>query len=239
VSFLDRALNARRSSRRIEIKQSFDVDAELIRDIAAIANSGGGAVVFRDGALNVAAIEAQLHNFTDFADLQPVDHALIVGEAVTPIVIDGVVYFRHGAKSEPGTTEDLAAAIDRRIEIVRKSWQSALTTFVKSPIGSAMPVRIVDDPRAPRYGVVDYDKTHPFRQKEILNTLRAEGLHVNQFDLLAVRKTYDIDAKPEFSHKALFGTRQYSAKFVEWLLDRARADPEFFANARREYQRPR
>ena len=223
----------------MELKQSFQVDAPLIRDVAAIANSGGGAVVFRDGKADAAAVAAKLRDFSDFADLQAVDRVLIVGEAISPIVIDGVVYFRHGAKSQPGTTEDLEEAIGRRVEMVRKSWQSAVTTFVKSPVGSAMPVRIVDDPRAPRYGVLDYDKTHPFRQKELLGAFNArqEGPKINAFDLLAVRKVHDIDAKPEFSHKTLFGARQYSARFLEWLLDRARGDPEFFLSARRQYQR--
>lgn len=239
LSLLDRALTARRSSRRIELKESFTVDANLIRDIAAIANTGGGAAVFRNGDIDVSAVLAALKPYSDFTDLEATDRALIIGEAITPIVIDGVVYFRHGAKSKPGTTEDLERAIDRRVEMVRKSWQSAVTTFVKSPVGTAMAVRIVDDPRAPRYGVVDYDKTHPFRQKEILNSLRSQGIHINQFDFQAVRHAHDIDARPEFSHRTKFGIRQYSAKFLQWLLDRAHGDPEFFANARREYQRPR
>ena len=241
MSIIDRALTARRSSRRVELKESFQVDAQLITDVAAIANSGGGAVVFRDGKVDAAAVAEKLRHYTDFADLQAVDRALIVGEAITPIVIDGVVYFRHGAKSQRGTTEDLEELIGRRVEMVRKSWQSAVATFVKSPVGSAMPVRIVDDPRAPRYGVLDYDKTHPFRQKELLGAFNARqaGAKINAFDLLAVRKVHGIDAKPEFSHKTLFGTRQYSARFLEWLLDRARGDPEFFLTARREYQQRR
>lgn len=237
MTFLDRALAARRSSRRIELKETFSLDDRLIRDVAAIANSGGGAIVFREGAVDVAAIVSKLRDFSDFGDLQGQDRLVIIGEAITPIVIEGVVYVRHGAKSQPATTADLAKAIDRRIEMVRRSWQSAVTTFVKSPVGSAMPVRIVDDPRAPRYGVVDYDKTHPFRQKEILSKLRSQGVNINQFDLLAVRKTHDVDSVAEFSHKTLFGTRQYSAKFLDWLLRQAHADPEFFAKARRDYQR--
>lgn len=204
-----------------------------------MANSGGGIIVFRDGDVDRDAVVARFRAFTDFADLELAGSALIVGQAITPIVLQGVVYFRHGGRSEPGTTEDLADAIDRRVEMVRKSWESAVTTFVKSPFGSAMPVRIVDDPRAARYGVVDYDKTHPFRQKELLAAFNGKqrGTKINQFDLLSVRKVYDIDAKPDFSHKTLFGARQYSAKFLEWLLRQAAADPDFFAKARSDYQR--
>jgi len=212
VNIVERALNARRSSRRIEIKESVAADISTVRDVAALANSGGGAIVARSGGIDAKAIADKLREYTDFSDLQTAGNVLVVGEATTPIVLDGVVYFRHGAKSKPGTTDDLAEAIDRRVEVVRRSWQSALTTFVKSPVGSSMPVRIVDDPRAPRYGLVDYDKTHPFRQKEIIAAFNERaGTRINPFDLLSVRKVHEIDAKPDFSHKTLFGTRQYSA----------------------------
>ena len=86
---------------------------------------------------------------------------------------------------------------------------------------------------------MDYDKTHPYRAKELLGAFNARhaGAKINQFDLLAVRKTHEIDSNGDFSHKTLFGARQYSEKFLQWLLDRARRDPEFFVSARREYQR--
>ena len=49
-SHTDRARNARRESRYIDFKERFDPDSkgewvELIKDFAAMANSGGGAVV--------------------------------------------------------------------------------------------------------------------------------------------------------------------------------------------------
>ena len=48
--FLTRAAQAKRSSRRIELKDEFDSQAdghlvEMVRDVAALANSGGGVVV--------------------------------------------------------------------------------------------------------------------------------------------------------------------------------------------------
>src|SRR5438445_640471 len=82
--------SGRRSCRRSELKGSFSVDAQLIRDVAAIANSGGGAVVFRDGNVDAAAVAEKLRDYTDFADLRGADRVLIVSEAITPIVIDGV-----------------------------------------------------------------------------------------------------------------------------------------------------
>src|SRR5213595_441601 len=77
-----------------------------------------------------------------------------------------------GARSEPATTNDLAAIVQRRIDAARRDWLGAVRRVVK---GAAQPVdvRIVDDRRAPAYRVVDYDKTHPYRQKELLAALRA------------------------------------------------------------------
>jgi hypothetical protein len=298
ASILDRALSARRESRRVEFKSSLDVRSEqawceVIRDLVAMANSGGGVILFGVDskgepsgavpALDAAQISDKLRQYADshFSNLEIAEVtrdgapivALVVGEAVTPIVFTkpgsyatadgkqktvfnpGTVYFRHGARSRPGTTEDLAEAINRRVETVRRSWLSAVRRVVKSPVGSAMgmlpaevrdsdlpeatPIRVVDDPRAPAYRVVDYDKTHPFRQKEILNVIRAErpDIKVNQFDLRAIRAAYEIDSNSDFSHRTLYGTRQYSSKFLKWLLEQMVVNPAFVADARKKFSR--
>ncbi|MGH9457137.1 MAG: RNA-binding domain-containing protein [Thermoanaerobaculia bacterium] len=302
ATLLDRVLAARRESRRVEFKEAFDASPEawcaVVRDVVAIANSGGGAILFgvdnkgrptgRDlsavAGLDPARIADELHRYTDshFADFDLVEVAkdgaaviaLVIGESVTPIVFSspgtyaadgerksafsqGAAYFRHGAKSEPGTTEDLAQAIERRVKAVRRSWLNAVAQVVKSPVGAAAPalpsevrdsdsptatpIRVVDDPRAPAFRVIDYDRTHPYRQKELLGAFRAArpDVAINQFDLQAVRRVYDVDANPEFTHKSLYGTRQYSPRFLEWLLEQAKSDPAFFTKAREEFQRSR
>jgi len=48
----------------------------------------------------------------------------------------GTVYFRHGAKSEPGTTEDIGRAIERQLESIRKSWVKGVRKVVRAPQGS-------------------------------------------------------------------------------------------------------
>lgn len=268
-----------------------------MRDLAALANSGGGIILYgvdRNGAPTGAdlggipearALLREFHEYvdSDFAGIDVVRAikderavvAVVVDEAIAPVVFSadcgysndrsereitfprGSVWFRHRAKSEPGTTEDLAGAIDRRVETVRKNLVRAVTRVVRSPHGyvpgalsqevrdsespGATPIRIVDDPSAPAFRVVDYDKTHPFRQKEILAELHARrpDVPLNQFDLLAIRHTHRIDSRPELSHKGMYGTRQYSPRFLEWLLDQIDSDPAFLANARETYQSAR
>ena len=40
----------------------------------------------------------------------------------------GTVYFRHGAKSEPGTSEDLRASLERELDRIRSSWLDGITS---------------------------------------------------------------------------------------------------------------
>jgi len=79
----------------------------------------------------------------------------------------GTVYFRHGAKSEPGSTNDVRMAVERCVEVIRKSWIRGVRRIVQAPPGSqivvaqsterhpgaAKPpsgaVRVVSDPGAP------------------------------------------------------------------------------------------
>jgi len=257
ITALDRALGAKRPSRRVAFREAFEVTGDLVRDIVAMANSGGGVMFFRS-PVDLDALREAIHNATGthFADFEIAETergtALVVNRAQIPMLIDGVVYFRRGAKSQPGTTDDLVRAIDRRVKELRRSWVSAVRRVVEAPpppllllpqeirdseSPEATPIRIVDDPNAPAFRVVDYDKTHPYRQKEILATLHARlpGTRVNQFDLLSVRHAYDTDANADFSHKRQFGTRQYSQKFIDWLVASVEANPQFFDEARRSY----
>lgn len=242
---LERALAARRESRRIAIRAGVE-PVSLVRDIAAIANAGGGAIVFRDAAVILDEVVAAFHRATDsdFANIEMQSRVMLIGEATTPIVVDGVVYIRRGARSVPATTDDLAKLIDRRITMVRRAWLSAVRHVVQPEAvvsGDATPVRVVSDPRAPAFRLVDYDKTHPFRQKEVLAVLRDRmpALPLSQFDLLAIRKVHAVDSKPEFVHKPAFGSNQYSVKFVDWLERQIERDPQFISVARESYVRSR
>jgi hypothetical protein len=128
--FLSRAAEAKRSSKRVELDETFDpqtpgVWLELVRDVAAMANSGGGVVV-----LHGDVEEEQLHEelaryaepeFESFEvrDIKrggrPATAIVVEGVANTPLVFTrtgryrnadgdehvafarGGLYFRHGA----------------------------------------------------------------------------------------------------------------------------------------------
>lgn len=208
--FLERARNAGRESKQIEFKCSFDPTSngewcEVIKDIVAIANSGGGIIVFGvndDGSLSgrpldavrsidLADISNKITKYTGCADplieiqeirrherLLPV---FIIQSAATVLVFGnpgtydigggkqktafgrGTVYFRHGAKSETGVTEDIRFAFERQLNRVRNSWLKQVKKVVKAPAGAqfivevpsghstklkSSVIRVVDDPAA-------------------------------------------------------------------------------------------
>ncbi len=183
ASLTEKALSARRESKYIEFKEGFDPSSraewcEIIKDIVAIANTGGGIILF--GVDNVgrpvnrsiddiarldpAEVSDMLTKYTGSNELEIEIHELkketnqvfgfVVHATPTPIAFrnpgtykigdgkqksafsKGTVYFRHGAKSEPGTTEDLRRAIDRQVDSIRKSWMKGVRKVVQAPKGS-------------------------------------------------------------------------------------------------------
>jgi hypothetical protein len=150
----------------------------LVKDIVALANSGGGIVVFGLDSNGAPSGES----IAKIANLDPADltnklvkyigvpnfeieafrlkkrgqkvYAIAVSGASIPHVFEqpgtydigggkqksafglGTVYFRHGAKSEPGTTEDIRASMDRALSGIRKLWIKGVRQVVQAPPGS-------------------------------------------------------------------------------------------------------
>ena len=194
-------------SATLDFKSSFDPDSkqdwcELIKDIVAMSNSGGGSImvgVDDDGnlsnseiapvlAVDPADVTNRIYGYTDqhFAAFhitrelrsgKPVA-VIKVGASRIPIVftahggygapgggqkaafVKGSVYFRHGAKSEPGTTDDLRQALERELEQVKGFWLEGIGKVMAAPAGStvqivqrATAVRLAKDDEAPTVGV--------------------------------------------------------------------------------------
>jgi hypothetical protein len=211
LDLVSRAIAAHRESKRVEFKQSFDPSSprelcELAKDMVAIANSGGGVVVFGldsvgmptgestdsvmaidpadmlnriakytgpvDFEFQTLSLEKEGHRLAAFL-IEPVSIPLVFekpgtydvgGGKQNSVFSVGTVYFRHGAKSEPGTSDDLRAALERQLEKVRKSWVRGVRKVVQAPVGSqivavtptagdskpavAAQIRAVNDPNA-------------------------------------------------------------------------------------------
>lgn len=161
----------------------------------------------------------------------------------------GTIYFRHGAKSEPGTTEDLRATLERELERVRGFWLDGIAKVVQAPpeaqvqivtptvsLGkeASQVIRLTTKAEGPEFRVVDNDQLYPYRAKELKQRM-SEVLGSNvasPYDIQLVRKQFAIDENPNFSYKGKFGTRQYSEAFLEWLAEQHRSDGQFFQKVR-------
>ncbi len=298
---LEKSLSSKRESKSVEFKASFDVDSngdwcEIIKDIIAISNSGGGIILIgirddgRPSKANVnkilsfdhAEVVTKIHRYTSvhFEDLEIIEAkkgsekiaAILVGGSEVPMVFTkpgtydignakqktafskGTVYFRHGAKSEPGTSEDLRKSMERQLNNIRKEWLGGVRKVVtasrkskvivvpkdvqESELPNAYPIRIVDDPSAPAYRKIDPDKSHPYRQKELLSELnRSLGgkIKVSTYDLLAARRLYGLEEVPAFCHKSKFGSPQYSSEMLQWLLNEYKKNDQFFLLTKQKY----
>jgi hypothetical protein len=296
---LNKALAATKESRHIEFKGSFDPNSDrdwlqnIVRAIVAMANSGGGFIIFGVDSsgkptgsdvnpilrLDPADITNKIYKFTgvQFAGFEIIrrqketnDIAVIVVDSVeTPIVFtkpgmystgpnnqdrafnSHAIYFRHGAKSEPDTNDDLRQFIDRRLDNIRKAWMTGVQQVVEAPLGSqvnilppdirpstsadATPVRFVDDLAAPAYHLVDPNQTHPFRQKdviEIANRQLGSGNTISSYTMLVIRRAYGIDHRPEYFYRPISGSPQYSQGFIDWLIIQFEQDKDFLKTSK-------
>jgi hypothetical protein len=296
-SLLAAVERAESESAELEFKASFDPAeasqwCELIKDIVAIANSGGGAIVFGvndDGTpcaadlsavlgIDPATITDKIKKYTGqhFAgcsmargtyQTHPVATLSITSPSM-PMVFTapgtydsgggkqktafsvGTVYFRHGAKSEPGTSEDLRLALERELSRIRSSWLDGIAKVVTAPPGamvSVLPaevslsgaegatgVRLVNDEAAPAFKAMRTDLLYPHRQKEVVgqvNKLLGASV-ISAHDVLSVRKAHSIESQPNFFYKPQYSSPQYSQAFVEWMVEQYRVDSAFFGKAR-------
>ena len=232
--------------------------------------------------LDQAVVIDQVHKYTNVQfDGFTISEQVKAGNKLAAIVIDGVsipivftkpgtysvserkqkttfsagtVYFRHGAKSEPGNTNDIRRVVERQLESIRQSWLKGVRKVVKAPPGSqiltfpsgvevrestsadARAIRIVDDPDAPAYRKLDYDATHPFRQTELVkevNRALKSQTKINSFDIQCINRVYETCEKDNFYHCPKFShSPQYSREFMNWIISQYQQDNDFFQKTR-------
>lgn len=295
------ALARTTESDNVDFKSSFDITLagdwlEIIKDIVALANSGGGLILIgladdasASGAdttgiqsVDPADMTNRIHKYTglhfsgfEFVKCQKSGHdlcAISVTPVRVPIVFTrvgtyeiaeakqktafsvGTVYFRHGAKSEPGSSQDLRAFLEREVELTRRSWLDGIAKVVEAPTGSrfavlppvsapsgpagALSMRLTDDPGAPAYYAVPLDSTHPFRQKEVVREVNARLLGqraINAHDILCIRRVHAIQKEIAFCYTQNFASPRYSQQFVDWIVAKYQNDEAFFETTKMKF----
>ncbi len=251
--FLSRAAQATRSSKRVAIRERFE-SVELVRDIAAMANSGGGVIVLAGAAgVDEELIHEELARYAEpefeaftveriSRNGRPATAIVVEGAEGTPLVFSkqgragggvafarGGLYFRHGGKSEPATGVDVRDFISRQLDATRTQWLRNIRAVMHAPGGAE--VAVVETAERDEEG------------RPTLINARLRDREVNAFDVLSVRRVHAIteETRPEFVHVPKFGSPQYSDAFVDWLVAEDNRDPQFFARAKAAYlaTRPR
>lgn len=166
---LARAQQASRSSKRVALVDSIEL-VTLVRDIAAMANAGGGVIVL-DGIAGVD--EEGLHEqLADYAEPEfeafhvvsisrngrPATAVVVEESGNTPLVFTregryrasdgsehvafarGGLYFRHGAKSEAATGVDVRDFIRRQLDATRTQWLANIRQVMHAPDGAEVAV---------------------------------------------------------------------------------------------------
>jgi len=183
TDLIEKALTAKRESKYVEFKEMFNPRSpqdwcEITKDIVAIANSGGGIILFGVdnagipsgvsiddiSALDPADVANKISKYTGSVDLEFEIRELkknkrkLISFLIYPVSIPivfrkpgtyeigggkqktafgvGTVYFRHGAKSEPGNSDDIRRVLERQIEVIRRSWIKGVRKVVQAPQGS-------------------------------------------------------------------------------------------------------
>lgn len=300
-NLLARAEVASRESKYVDFKQECDtaspaVWCELIKDIVAFANSGGGIIIFGiadDGshadidvshilAHDAADITNRIARYTNyqFSELEIVEivrggkryPAFLISASDIPIVFtkpgtypieggkqksafaQGTVYFRHGAKSEPGNRDDLQIWRDREVARTKKSWLSGIRKVVQAPKGYAVSVvpqlptvgsptvSITADPTAPKVFLSNAQELFPYRQKELIreiNQALGKRGHINAHDATCINRKIDVlKTMPQFAYKShKLSVTQYSPAYGHWILEQILERRNFLQDAREEYKR--
>jgi hypothetical protein len=128
---------------------------------------------------------------------------------------------------------------DRIVSLIKPS--ATVATTLQAAAGLPKDVRVVDRSDASAVALIDPSKSHPYVQKTLLNRINdrldlSKPNLINSYDLLAVRRSLDVESKPNFFYKGVFGPSQYSDAFADWLIQSYVDDNQFFTNARAVYK---
>jgi hypothetical protein len=233
---------------------------------------------------DLAVISSKVFKWTgyEFAELETItvergDHdcpALIIGEADVPIPFnkpgewerpdgrkktefaEGTVYFRHGAKSAPGTRADFSKWVERYAAAERQRLMRGMKKIVAAPpghvvaavttenpiagIGAAgMVAQLSNDPNAikiiPRRAADFYPHRGVELREKVNNTLK--NTKINSHDIVSVNSSFKVFTDhPEFATKPHDKAAPlYSDQYVEWLIQQIRSNPNFLSEARISY----
>jgi hypothetical protein len=129
--------------------------------------------------------------------------------------------------AELGSPAEFSIGIDYRLALVKKAGDAdiQLTSGASSSV-----MGIVEVAKNPC-------KTHPYREKELIQDVNARlkgQSQINQHDVRCVVKVYRVKDRSEHFYQGTVpgSPGQYSRVFADWLLGQWKKDGQFFSKAR-------
>lgn len=117
--------------------------------------------------------------------------------------------------------------VEYRLVLTKKQNEADILLSTGPTDGAA--TQIIEVPKDP-------SKSHPFRQKEVLEKVKAaiKDLKINQHDIQCVNKVHGIKQRQEYFYqgKVKGSPAQYSPAFVDWLVKQFQKDQQFFLKTR-------
>ncbi|MEO0917245.1 MAG: hypothetical protein AAFY31_09730, partial [Pseudomonadota bacterium] len=160
----------------------------------------------------------------------------------------GALYFRHGAKSEPATQDDIRDAFYRELCRVCEEWLGNVRRVTEASPGAELvisehseattSVRLTNDMEAPAVRVRDLSETHPYRQKEVIREVRrrqARPIRFNSHDIQAVKFAEKLrqSTHPDLIHKPHSAAApQYSLAFIDLICHKIAANDNYLEKCR-------
>jgi len=128
-----------------------------------------------------------------------------------------------------GRDPAFAISVDYRLALTKK--QDDADIVLGSGPGNMAGV-LIEVPKDPA-------KTHPYRQKELVDAVREElpeGVVFNTHDVQCLVKVHSIKRRPEWYYKGTVpgSPSQYSEAFRDWIVNRHKQDAGFLTETRAE-----
>ena len=140
-------------------------------------------------------------------------------------------------KYDPNNQEQIAR-IKKIIALIKPTNSPKSLSGVVAEGKDGVAVRLVHDPNAPTVAGIDYDKTHPYRQKDLIGRLKelVPLVNLSPHDLVSIRYAYKVTGNRSYYYKSKFGSGQYSDQYAQWVAESIANGPNFLNDARASYR---
>jgi hypothetical protein len=189
---------------------------EIIKDIVAFANSGGGTIL-------IGVNDAGTPSGADVAGALAIDLA----DLTNRIHKYNNTHFLGFEFIECESRSTHWLAICDSATGKKPAWPSG-----------ALPLGLTEHPIAPAYYAVPIDTRHPSRQKEVVHEVNAKlaaRKTINAHEILCIRRFYSVENDIKFCYTQNYAMPRYSEAFVDWVVQKYEEGETFFNKTKQQF----